>query len=383
MAGNVRLSVARAQVHGKGDKRVRNVQAAKDRNCSAYSLSPPLTPGQPFARLLSRADFSMTTFHSSLESEGDCPSSASQAKWSEQMPQAILFPANKPSSRADASVLNQWLTRALENYAKRTIHSDLRVEDLNKAIEELVPILSIGFNELVRQVTQQCLERGVVLEKIWCTYVELFETTLVGTRATLRKQKEKSRRVEAELLRTRKYVAQLREEHPKQIKKLMVSLESKFTQRQEDAQEQLRSLNAVNVSLQKQMRLFGSSVMAWFPHFEMYRSAMGKAGLQTTSHPSGDSPEAYIAADFHRILSGMPSESRRCIGYYISSLLGIRTDNIVPDSVEALTDVRDHNLWKIEQLEAKLEDLKRAGPASSRTLPPSRSPVGGASANDT
>ena len=62
-------------------------------------------------------------------------------------------------------------------------------------VQELVPVLSIGLNEVVRQapaisrtavgcvggvlsprvfsrkVSQHCLERGVVLEKIWRTYV--------------------------------------------------------------------------------------------------------------------------------------------------------------------------------------------------------------------
>jgi len=50
------------------------------------------------------------------------------------MPQAVLFPSNKPSSRADAVVLNQWVTKALSNYAQRQSVSLANEEDLSKTV---------------------------------------------------------------------------------------------------------------------------------------------------------------------------------------------------------------------------------------------------------
>ena len=66
-------------------------------------------------------------------------------------------------------------------------------------MQDLVPILSIGLNELVGQVSQHCIERGVVLEKIWRSYAELFEETFKEAREALRRQKEKTSKCEAEL----------------------------------------------------------------------------------------------------------------------------------------------------------------------------------------
>ncbi|CAE8713240.1 unnamed protein product, partial [Polarella glacialis] len=77
-------------------------------------------------------------------------------------------------------------------------------------VEELVPILSIGLNEIVRQVSQHCLERGLVLEKIWRTYVELFERALADARATLKKQKERTSKLEAELVRIQNELEELK-----------------------------------------------------------------------------------------------------------------------------------------------------------------------------
>merc|ERR1719277_2914562 len=109
------------------------------------------------------------------------------------------------------------MTNAFANYAQRSASSDsVPAEDeiLAKAIEELVPLLSIGLHEIVRQVTQHCLERGVVLEKIWRTYVELFERALSETKASLKRHTERTGRVEEQLSRAREDLSELQSKHP-------------------------------------------------------------------------------------------------------------------------------------------------------------------------
>lgn len=90
-----------------------------------------------------------------------------------------------------------------------------------------MPILSIGLNEVVRQVSQHCIERGVVLEKIWRTYVELFEESLAEAREALRRQKEKTSKCEAELQRIRDEATELKAKHPAQLEKLKQTLATK------------------------------------------------------------------------------------------------------------------------------------------------------------
>jgi len=287
----------------------------------------------------------------------------SRPQWSEEMPQAVLFPSNKPSSRADAVVLNQWVTKALSNYAQRQSVSLANEEDLSKTVEELVPILSIGLHEVVRQVTQHCLERGVVLEKIWRTYIELFERALNETRASLRRHQEKTARVEADLARTSGELTDLQAKHPQQIEKLSTTLAAKFAQRQEELEEQLRTLRNENQALQEHLQEQTDNLRSWFPMFLNYKDSSYRSKLSSFGPfaPSSSAPEARIAADFRRVLSVMPAEGLRRVGFFISSLLGLRGAQLSADTVENLAERKEHNQWKIEQLEARVRELK--GPA--------------------
>merc|ERR1719265_2720026 len=55
--------------------------------------------------------------------------SSSVGSSSEKAPATILFPANKPSSRADAMILDRWVTDALGKFASRVMTK----EDLSDA----------------------------------------------------------------------------------------------------------------------------------------------------------------------------------------------------------------------------------------------------------
>merc|ERR1712060_175090 len=219
----------------------------------------------------------------------------------------------------------------------------------SKAIEELVPILSIGLHEIVRQVTQHCLERGVVLEKIWRTYVELIERALAETRAALRRHKDKYAKVENDLRRTRRELAELHDKHPEQISKLSSTLAGKFAQRQEELEDQLKSVGLENQALTQHLREQSASLCSWFPLFAKYKDSRYRKTLaqRAPEQASGGAPEARLAAD-----------CRRRVGFFISSLLGLRGTQLADDTVEALTERRDHNKWKIEQLEMRLRSLK-------------------------
>jgi len=323
----------------------------------------------PFERLLDRRLQSVSTFVSSDHDDSQAGSSIephAKSQWSNEMPQAILFPANKPSCRADAVILDQWMTNAFANYAQRASASQGTSgedEQLSKAIEDLVPILSIGLHETVRQVSQHCLERGVVLEKIWRTYVELIERALAETRAALRRHKEKSARVEADLQRTRRELADLQEKHPEQIAKLSNTLAGKFAQRQEELEDQLKSVGLENQALSQHLREQGASLYSWFPLFTKYKDSKYRKSLaqRAPEQVTGGSPEARLAADFKRILTTMPADGRRRVGFFISSLLGLRGSQLADDTVEALTERSNHNKWKIEQLENRLRELKGGG----------------------
>lgn len=330
-------------------------------------------------RLLDRRLQSATSFaslSSSLDPVGAIGRSdkPEHSQWSESMPSAILFPTDKPSSRADAAVLNQWVTSALERYARKlsTVESTTGGElDLPRAVDELVPILSVGLHEVVRQVTHQCLERGVVLEKIWRTYVELFERALAETRALLRRHKARTKRIQSDLERTQVELTELQQKHPEQIQKLSTTLAGKFTQRQDELDDQLRALKSENAGLQQHLMEHGNHMRSWFPLFECYKNSDFKTKLSQTNPglPTTVTPEARIAADFKRILEVMPSDGRRRVGFFVSSLLGLRATMLVDGigTVECLRERKEHNQWKIETLEARLQELSSTGSPVSPT----------------
>eukprot|EP00931_Biecheleriopsis_adriatica_P093190 TRINITY_DN66935_c0_g1_i1.p1 TRINITY_DN66935_c0_g1~~TRINITY_DN66935_c0_g1_i1.p1 ORF type:complete len:389 (+),score=93.88 TRINITY_DN66935_c0_g1_i1:13-1179(+) len=360
---------------------------------SPGSSSPTPTPRRPFERLLDRRLQSVSTFVSSTGSFGSQTAREARetrgSNWSEEMPEAILFPANKPSSRADAQVLDQWVSDSFASYAKRSVAGSARddsqlEEDLTKAVEELVPVLSIGLNEIVRQVSQHCNERGLVLEKIWRTYVELFERALYEARESLRKQKEKTSKAEDELSRLRSELEDLKARHPEQLEKLKQTLSGKFTQRQEELTQQLTHIRGENRTLKVHLDEQMAKLNGWFPLFKMYKDSRYRKGL--VDKPHGDVPknapaEVRLCADFQRILSALPGDVRRRVGLFISSLLGFRGGAVGAQSSEALRDRKEVNVQKIAQLEAKLAELqaeeakakeerkraKKAGRHSSKT----------------
>eukprot|EP00435_Cladocopium_sp_Y103_P035720 s1198_g9.t1 len=285
---------------------------------------------QPLERLLDRRMQSVSTFVSSAASVGFSGSQTARetrklSTWPEMMPEAILFPANKPSSRADAEVLDRWVSTSFQSYARRQrLDSKENLEeDLSKTVQELVPILSIGLNEVVRQVSQHCLERGVVLEKIWRTYVELFEESLSEAREALRRQKEKTAKCEAELQRIRDEATELKAKHPAQLEKLKQTLTTKFDQRQNELVQQLTNARSENRALKIHLEEQTAKQSAWFPLFSMYkdskfrRALLGKAGADL---PKNATVEARLGADFRRILSSLPPDVRRRIGFFVSSL---------------------------------------------------------------
>jgi len=349
-------------------RRPSTVPASSSRAGSQKDLRPPL------ARLLDRQLQSVSTFVSStqtLQQLGDTvhgkSGMATTSQWSEEMPSVIMFPTNRPCSRADAVVLNRWITHALGRYADKLSGSTSEDGNLSQVVDELIPILSIGLHEVVRQVTQHCLERGVVLEKIWRTYVELFERALSETRGLLRFHKSRSMRVHEEHARVDHELRSVTQRHPEQIEKLSKTLLNKFVQRQEELEEQLRSLKHENTVLKQHLDEHTNSVTAWFPLFRIYKTSMYHATLMSTvpAVPVNTTPESRIAADFKRIITALPVEGRRRVGLFVSTLLGLRSTETAEaeedETEESLEEQKEHNAWTIDRLQNRIEELREKG----------------------
>jgi len=270
-----------------------------------------------------------------------------------------VFPSAQPSSRSDAVRLDAWITRTLERYQEMCKQS--ANEDLATAVEDLVPILSVGLHEIVRQVTHHCPERGLVLEKIWRTYVELFDRVLHQMQESLQSQRKKTSEVQSELATRRDELTDLRRSHPHEMHRCIAELEVRFTKNQRAFEEELEQAEVQNSRLKRELKVHHSEVETWFPGFTVYqdsyvknhipqisrsknrtRSSIGASvrgadkllSLKSknldgdTNFEGSDSaqeeeiaPEVALAQDFKRLLSAIAPEKRKFIGKELATIM--------------------------------------------------------------
>merc|ERR1719201_3224046 len=120
-------------------------------------------------------------------------------------------------------MIDEWITDCFDRYLARSRLQ--REENLSAAVEELVPVLSIALHEVVRELTHECSERGIVVEKIWRTFVELFERVLRDVRGLLALHKRKTQDLEEALEGSREELDRLKSKYPAQVEKVRAALE--------------------------------------------------------------------------------------------------------------------------------------------------------------
>jgi hypothetical protein len=252
-----------------------------------------------------------------------------------------VFPSNTPSSRTDSVMLDAWITKQLEAYKKATVGGN---EDLARSVEDLVPILSIALHEIVRQVTHHCVERGEVLEKIWKTYVELFDRVLLEMQAALSTEQTKTTRVHEVLLNTRKNLHSLKKSHPEQMQTIISDLEEQFTAKQKRVEEELLECESENQRLKHELRTVHGELELWYPSFPLYQDSYLKNHIPHYSHHgqhhvrhAADEevpPEVAIAEDFKRLLAVLAPEKRQAIGKELTYVLKAASYSTKPEKQE-------------------------------------------------
>eukprot|EP00929_Paragymnodinium_shiwhaense_P026960 TRINITY_DN15935_c0_g2_i1.p1 TRINITY_DN15935_c0_g2~~TRINITY_DN15935_c0_g2_i1.p1 ORF type:complete len:535 (+),score=191.42 TRINITY_DN15935_c0_g2_i1:197-1801(+) len=276
-----------------------------------------------------------------------------------------VFPSQAPSSRKDAVMLDAWITKSLE---QQGASESATSEELVQAVEKLVPTLSVALHEIVRQVTHQCMERGSVLEKIWRTYVELFNRVLKQMQESLTTQKTNTSTVSEALSAAQQELTTLRKEHPENMHRIILNLESDFTQSQKQFEADLAEAEQKNKVLKQELREQHRELEIWFPMFPQYQDSFVKAQLpvpvsaskqramarlskgrftannldallEADSHadldeaaqlyeeekeeqnPDAMPPEVALAEDFKRLLAVLAPEKRKTIGREIAPVM--------------------------------------------------------------
>lgn len=181
-------------------------------------------------------------------------------------------------------MLDDWITRRLVEY-QRSHSCDI---DLSQAVKDLVPILSVGVHEIVRQVMHHCFERGVVLDKLWKAYVYVFNRVLRSMQLSLGMAEHSKSKVEGVHSAARDDLEELKRAHPEQMHKVIMDLEAQFTSNMRDIEDQLINLSQENEHLQKEHRKCSRELDIWYPNFRLYQSSYINNKIpHYTEHPSG------------------------------------------------------------------------------------------------
>lgn len=316
-----------------------------------------------------------------------------------------VFPSDAPSSRKDAVQLDKWVNRSLEGY--RAARGAESKEDLVIAVEALVPILSVALHEVTRQVTHHCAERGRALEKIWKTYVGLFERVLVQMQGALRETRQKSATTQQELKSAKEQRRQLHQDHPHTITQRLKTLEEDFRAKHDRFQEGFHEEEEINGSLKKEFERKYKELEEWFPNFKKYENSSLRNHISPESRVSqyfnkfnssraskGDlkpvvaeeeqegreeakkeeeaeedeeamAPEVALAEDFKRLLTALAPEKRRVLAQELVPLFELdpeaEDEPATIDEQEARTRLRaeiQHQEETIRDLRKKLVDAE-------------------------
>merc|ERR550519_2660842 len=107
----------------------------------------------------------------------------------------MLFPAQEPNGRMDAIYLDRWVTHAVKEFSQNNANKPLAEQ-----VAGIVPLLNVAMREVVRQTLCFCEERGELLDKVWNSYVGLFDFVLKEMRLSLETSKKKAAELEKTLL---------------------------------------------------------------------------------------------------------------------------------------------------------------------------------------
>merc|ERR1712107_380921 len=168
------------------------------------------------------------------------------------------------------------------------------------------------------------------------------ERVLHQMQESLRLQKQRTVEVTEILQEARQNAQRLRSEHPEQMHKIIADLESQFTSRQQQFEEDLGAAENDNTTLKDSLREHHRELELWYPHFNLFQDSYVKnyvpqyTGRRITQRGAwnkkpdenadqhGDDeipPEVAIAEDFKRLLAVLAPEKRKMIGRELAPIM--------------------------------------------------------------
>ena len=173
----------------------------------------------------------------------------------------LLFPEKSelglPAGRRDAQVLGGWLDSMLGKILNSSISS----------IQESAKLIyTVCFNEIVRQVSVNCVERGQLMDKVWNGYISLLEKSIVYSEKKQNKLLDKFKREKENVTsylngiisKLRKENAELLENNSTLNQKLKAEHDSLLESQEKESQltNNLKVLHLAYKSTKKQLLIY-------------------------------------------------------------------------------------------------------------------------------
>lgn len=232
--------------------------------------------------------------------------------------------------------------------------------DITAVVEQTVPKLSMSLHEIIQQVASHCAETGMVLEKVWRTYVELFDRVLKDLKQSLRTQNAYVNKVVAELTKTRKEIQDIKITHPQHVNRLSETLNTKFSQRHKERCNRLAFQGSENNALRVVLEERKKDIAQLFPNFDKYKHLVFDTEPPKPAK-GNDGPTAFsLASDIQFLLKA--TQDREEIPVYIGPLLS----GGASEEISALAKKWQENTDIIAELQAEAADAATVIPAQGR-----------------
>jgi hypothetical protein len=192
----------------------------------------------------------------------------------------LIFPVAKPVGRNDVHLLDEWLKstllsqeKAYKQHVQAAIDSAEPLSNARKVmilVNQTIPVLTAAMNEVIRQVSVQCVERGQILDNVWSSFMEIFDKVLGETTSTMSVYQQKMDQLQAD---NTSYVLKLQSERGRYleaIKNEKQTVEVRMTAKLDTLKEKL----SVATAELKKASAAESECKLFFPRSAIYRKSV-------------------------------------------------------------------------------------------------------------
>ncbi|GMI30458.1 hypothetical protein TeGR_g15240 [Tetraparma gracilis] len=217
-----------------------------------------------------------------------------------------IFPAMHPSGRQDVELLDKWLTDSLAGLG---VLEEMSVQSRSATVREQLNVLMIGFRELVRQVSTQCTQRGMLLDKIWKAMSSLLDfvvgemqSTIVGCEQRMNDLNLRAGRHESDML-------DMKSRHDSEIKVLTQSIGHKWGKRVETLKQ---ALLEKEYELQNNLETV-TLLQRWFPSFLNYAGTVMNDMLPRDADDDRNDVDLMVALPEEALMDDLDRVVQHCL----------------------------------------------------------------------